>query len=55
MYPNDTSRLASLDAVSSHDYSAAIPYKGGDSKAAINNGVIATSRVVSAVLKFHFT
>lgn len=55
MYPNDTSRLAMLDNMNDIDLTLFAMYKGGTSKASINSGVIARSRVVSAVMKFHFT
>lgn len=55
MYPNDTSKLAMLDNQNGIDFTTFASYKGGVSKASINNGVMARSRVVSAVMKFHFT
>lgn len=55
MYPNDTSRLAALDAPDGIDLSSFTTWKGGAVKASIATNVISKYRVVSAVMRYHFT
>lgn len=57
MYPADTSRLAMLENPDDIDIASLSNYKVGQVKANIHlqTQVIAKYRVVSAVLKFHFT
>lgn len=55
MYPNDTGRLATLDAPDGIDLSTFSLWKGGEVKASIATNVISKYRVVSAVMRYHFT
>jgi len=55
MYPNDTGRLASLDSPDGVDVSKFALWKGGVVKASIDTNVVAKYRVVSAVMRYHFT
>jgi hypothetical protein len=55
MYPNDTGKLAALDAPDGLDLSNFAAWKGGAVKASIATNVISKYRVVSAVMRYHFT
>lgn len=55
MYPNDTGRLAVLNAPDGVDLTNFSVWKGGIPKASIDTSVVSKYRVVSAVMKYHFT
>jgi len=55
MYPNDLGRLACVDNIDGHDLSGHAAWRGGESKAMVSTNVIAKYRVVSAVMRYHFT
>jgi hypothetical protein len=55
MYPNDLGRLAVVDVSDNTNMAEFSGWKSGYTKASIATNVIAKYRVVSAVMRFHFT